>query len=264
MKSEKDTSWNKVADWYDDLLESGGDSYQEKVIAPNLLRLITPKTGMKILDLASGQGFFSRKFAAAGAEVIGVDSSEKLVEMARRRAAGDSVAPRLRFEVSDAGKIPFIKDGSMDAVAIVLALQNIKDVAGVFAESARVLRAGGTLVFVLNHPAFRIPKQSSWGFDEKTKTQFRRVDEYLSELSAEIEMHPGAPAAESRAGAHTLSFHRPLQFYFKALEKSGLVVARLEEWISHKKSEPGPRAAAENKTRKEFPLFLAMVAVKTA
>lgn len=256
------TSWDAVAGWYDELLEGGADSYQEKVIAPNLMRLVAPKAGMKILDLACGQGFFARKFAKAGADVIGVDMSEKLIVMAWRHAATKPFATRLRFEISDAGKIPFIKNDSMDAVAIVLALQNIKDVAGVFGEVARVLRAGGAFVFVLNHPAFRIPKQSSWGFDEKTKTQFRRVDEYISESSAEIEMHPGAPAAEPRALARTRSFHRPLQFYFKALEKSGLAVTRLEEWISHKKSEPGPRAMTENKARHEFPLFLTVGAKK--
>ena len=56
------TSWGGVADWYDSYLETNPDSYQEKVIAPNLLRLIDIKKGMKILDLACGQGFFSRKF----------------------------------------------------------------------------------------------------------------------------------------------------------------------------------------------------------
>ena len=39
------TSWGNVAGWYDDLLEKSPDSYQEKVILPNLLRIIDPKPG---------------------------------------------------------------------------------------------------------------------------------------------------------------------------------------------------------------------------
>jgi hypothetical protein len=38
-----------------------------------------------------------------------------------------------------------------------------------------------------------------------------------------------------------------------------MVMAGLSEWHSHKASQPGPRARAENHARKEFPLFLAML-----
>ena len=50
--------------------------------------------------------------------------------------------------------------------------------------------------------------------------------------------------------------------YFKQLQKAGFLVSRLEEWVSHKTSEAGPREAAENRARNEFPLFLFLEAVK--
>ncbi len=40
------------------------------------------------------------------------------------------------------------------------------------------------------------------------------------------------------------------------LAKHGFAVTRLEEWISNKKSQKGPRVTAEDKARKEIPLFL--------
>ena len=64
-------------------------------------------------------------------------------------------------------------------------------------------------------------------------------------------MHPGDNPKEV-----TTSFHRPLQFYSKSLFKNGFCITRIEEWNSFKKSEPGPRAQAEDKARKEIPLFL--------
>ena len=115
------------------------------------------------------------------------------------------------------------------------------------------------MVFVLNHPAFRVPKRSSWGFDEKAGVQYRRVDEYISESESENVMNPGA-----KAPVTTVSFHHPLQFYFKAFHKAGFAVTRLEEWTSAKQSEPGPRASAENKARKEFPMFMAIEIRKSA
>jgi hypothetical protein len=75
-------------------------------------------------------------------------------------------------------------------------------------------------------------------------------------------MNPGEVASQSSEAQNTISFHRPLQAYMKALEKTGFVLARLEEWTSHKKSEKGPRQTAEDRARKEIPLFLMMECVK--
>jgi hypothetical protein len=107
------------------------------------------------------------------------------------------------------------------------------------------------------HPAFRIPKESSWGWDEEKKAQYRRIDRYLSASSSELVVHPGQKGSEV-----TVSYHRSLQDFSKALSKAGLVIAKMEEWISHKKSGLGPRQKAEDAARKEFPLFLMLEARK--
>lgn len=114
------------------------------------------------------------------------------------------------------------------------------------------------MLWVMNHPCFRIPRQSGWGFDDKRKLQYRRVDRYMTPLKIPIQMHPGA-----LPGVHTWTFHRSLTDYFGALGRSGFLINKLEEWISHRKSKPGARARAENSARMEIPLFLAVGAVKT-
>ena len=245
MNSKKQTSWGKVAGWYDNMLESG-DTYQEKVILPNLLRLLAPKKGLRVLDLACGQGYFSRAFAEKGALVVGADISPELIKKAQAHSPKE-----IQYLVASADNLGLLKDKSFDAVVIVLALQNIANIDGTLSESRRLLDAGGRLLLVLNHPAFRVPKQSEWGFDEKKQVQYRRIDAYLSESQVQIDMHPG-----KQGGPSTLSFHRSLQVYFKALGKQGFAVTRLEEWISHRSSELGPRAKAEDRARKEVPLFL--------
>jgi len=250
-KKQNDTSWERVAGWYDALLQSQG-TYQKELILPNLLRLMDINRGEAVLDLACGQGFFAAEFVKKGAHVFGTDASPSLIALAKEHSPDD-----IFFAVARADALTPIKDKSIDKIAIVLALQNIENVAGVFRECSRVLKTGGTFYAIINHPAFRIPKASGWGWDEKQKTQYRRVDRYLSELKSEIEMHPS-----EKTGARTISFHRPLQYYFKALGKAGLSVTGLEEWNSHKQSEPGPRAKAEDIARKEIPLFLCIVGKK--
>ena len=64
-------------------------------------------------------------------------------------------------------------------------------------------------------------------------------------------MHPGQAKK-----SFTVSFHRPLQVYTKVLGKHGFAITRIEEWISHRISQKGPRSEAEDVARKEIPLFM--------
>lgn len=247
----KSTSWGKVANWYNNLIEKDEDSYQKKLILPNLIRLVEAKKGEVIVDLACGQGFFAREFAKLGAKVTGVDISPELIEIAKQDKT-------IEYHVSEANKLNFLQNQSVDKVLIILSLQNIENANEVIIEINRILKVKGKLFLVINHPAFRIPKASSWGWDEGRKIQFRKIDSYLSESKEKIQMHPG-----DKPWQQTISFHRPLQYYFKALGKNNLFVSRLEEWSSHKVSEAGPKKEAEDKARHEFPLFLFIEATKS-
>jgi len=251
-KNSKNTSWGKVADWYHDLLEEGKGTHQEEVILPNLIRAMDMKKGEIVLDLACGTGYFAREFAKSGAKIHACDISPELVSIAKENSPEE-----ISFFVCAADNISAMAKDSIDKISIVLAIQNIENLNGVLNECSRILKPNGQLYIVMNHPAFRIPQKSSWAFDEKTNSQYRKIDGYMFEGKSFIEMHPGLRTKEQ-----TISFHRPLQVYFKALRKNGFCVTSLEEWISKKKSQPGPRAAAENKARKEFPMFLLLEAVR--
>jgi ubiquinone/menaquinone biosynthesis C-methylase UbiE len=276
------TSWGKVATWYHDTVEEKG-SYQKDLILPNLLRLMDIKAGETILDLACGEGFFSRRFAKLGAKVIASDIAPELIAIAKKNGndktmdKGDIRQHLIEFQVAPADNLNFIKDGTMDKAVIVLAIQNIENVKGTFEEVKRVLKPGGRLFIVVNHPAFRVPKESSWGWDPEQippgsavlplgkgeAIQYRRIDRYLSESRVKIDMAPGISSfAGAQDDRFTVTFHRPLQFYFKQIGKAGFGVTNMEEWSSNRLSQPGPRAEAENRARKEIPLFMCIEAEK--
>lgn len=279
-KNKTETSWGAVAGWYDELLEESPDSFQAQVILPNLLRILDIKPGMKIIDIACGQGYFSRALAASGAEVVGVDISSELIAAGRGRSpknvypvrsrpldhksatvtSGQPASNGVSFHVASADKLTFAKNNFFDAAVIILSLQNIENISPVLAECSRVLKPKGRLIIALNHPTFRIPQKSSWGWDEKHGKQYRRIDSYLKEYQVRIDMTPGEKDKAKKKT--TLSFHRPLQSYFKFLNKAGFKVFALEEWVSHKKSQKGPRSSEEDRIRKEIPMFLMLQAEK--
>ncbi|MFA6295725.1 MAG: methyltransferase domain-containing protein [Candidatus Paceibacterota bacterium] len=252
----KKTSWGTVADWYDEMLLDS-NSYQKQVIMPNIMRIINPRNGMSIIDIACGQGYFSHAFAENGAKVIGCDISKELIEIAKKNSIKGK---EIEYFVSSSDNLPFMNGESrkVDFAVLILSLQNIENLSGTLSECARILKPDGRLVIVLNHPAFRIPKNSSWEWNEQK--QYRRIDAYMSDQQFKIDMTPGE--ADPANKKFTVSFHRPLQTYFKALIKSGLSVVRLEEWISHKKSQTGPRAVEEDRLRKEIPMFICIEAKK--
>jgi ubiquinone/menaquinone biosynthesis C-methylase UbiE len=246
-------SWEKVADWYDALSGDRGTDFHEHVVVPGVMRLLGLRAGELACDLACGQGVVSAAMHTAGARVTGVDLSPRLIELARARS------PRgIRYIVGDARSVPQLGPGSFDAVVCVLAAMNMEPVGGLFSEMARLLRKGGRAVLVVLHPAFRAPRQSRWKWDEGRKLLIREVDRYLGPLKVPIDLHPFNRPGE----AATFTYHRPVQAYVGGLVANGLLVDGLEEWPSHRVSQPGPRAKAENRARDEFPMFLAVRAVK--
>ncbi|GAA5137845.1 class I SAM-dependent methyltransferase [Prosthecobacter algae] len=247
-RSQGGTSWEKSADWYDRILGERGSELYQAVVIPQSLALLKPQKGERILDLGCGQGVFSRAMADKGAQVTGVDAAPTLIVKARTYPSRTPI----RYYDRDAAQLAGL--GEFDAASAILCLQNMEHLDTVIAATATVLKPGGRMLWVLNHPAFRIPRQSSWGNEEERKIQYRRVDAYSSTLGIPILMHPGKADSES-----TVSFHRSFETLTSSGFKAGLTMSGLGEWYSHKESQPGPRARAENRARKEFPLFLALL-----
>lgn len=243
------TDWDRVANWYGDYLRND-DTYQRKVVFPGVIKLLRPRVGYNYLDIACGEGSFAFELArATNVRVTGIDAAPRLIAKAKQLKR-----PNVFFMTGDAQRLDqFVKPHSFDGATCILALQNIENYAAVLQAAAKVLKPGSPLVLVINHPCFRAPRQSGWGFDEPRKLQYRRVDSYLSENKVTIQAHPGSDPSIT-----TWSFHRPLTDYVQALAAAGFSITGLEEWISHRQSRPGPRAKAENRARLEIPLFLAI------
>ncbi|MCE2982232.1 MAG: class I SAM-dependent methyltransferase [Parachlamydia sp.] len=246
------TSWNKVGGWYNDTVGEQGHYYHQAIIIPNVMRMLdTAKQPGALLDIACGQGILSRHLPQ-DFSYFGVDISPRLIKAAEQYTKSQ----KHQFAVGDATMPLPTKRCDFTHGAIILALQNIEFPKKVFEQAYKHLLPGSPFIIVLNHPYFRIPRQSSWQIDQEKKLQFRRIDRYMSDLKIPIQMHPGKNEGET-----TWSFHHPLSSYTKWLHETGFSIDYLEEWCSDKVSE-GKAAKMENRSRAEFPLFMVLAARK--
>ena len=112
-------------------------------------KIIAPKAGMQILDLAAGPGSSSEPLHKAGATVFATDFSEGML------AVGRKSRPYLNFSKADALNLPF-EENRFDVVTISYGLRNTVDYPKALAEARRVTKPGGRMVVVeFSHPTWR-------------------------------------------------------------------------------------------------------------
>jgi len=139
--------YDSMSDTYDNVDAEAFYANQYDVYARHLQRW-RGRLDARVLDLGCGTGLQTVLVARWARHMVGLDIARRLLGKARRRCAG---GPAAHFVEADATSLPF-PDAAFDAViSYGEALSHLLDPAPAFAELARVVRPGGTLIFsVLN------------------------------------------------------------------------------------------------------------------
>jgi len=143
--------FDRIADRYDlmNLVMTWGQE-------PRFIRdtLSAAKLGQAptVLDIATGTGDLAFEAARQryGADVYGLDISNEMLEIARRRPGGENI----RWQTGDAMALPY-GDQTFDAVTHGYLLRNVTDIAKTLAEQYRVLKPGGMMTCLEMSPAPR-------------------------------------------------------------------------------------------------------------
>ena len=123
------------------------NAYYER---PATLSLLPDVAGKRVLDAACGPGVYSEWLIARGAEVVGLDASPKMIELARQRL-GETADIRH----ANLGKpLTFLDSESFDIVLSPLTMEYVEDWHSTFREFHRVLKPGGYFVLSVTHPFF--------------------------------------------------------------------------------------------------------------
>jgi demethylmenaquinone methyltransferase/2-methoxy-6-polyprenyl-1,4-benzoquinol methylase len=105
-----------------------------------------PRPGERALDLCCGTGDIALQLARKGVQVVGLDFSERMLQVAReRQSKANDVLPKIEFFLGDAQSIPFA-DNSFDIITIGYGLRNLTSWEKGLREMDRVARSGARIV----------------------------------------------------------------------------------------------------------------------
>jgi SAM-dependent methyltransferase len=131
------SGWQRAAEYYPDTF----GTLTVQTVGP-LLEAVGIRSGMRVLDVATGPGYVAGVAAGSGAAVVGLDFSPSMVDQARRRYPG------IEFHEGDAEALPF-EDGRFDAVVMNFGLLHLARPEAAIAQAYRVLAPGGRYAFTV-------------------------------------------------------------------------------------------------------------------
>ena len=155
LNQEVQEIWNQNAEWWDEQIGSEGNNFHRTLIVPATERLLALQKDELVLDIACGNGQFSRRMAQLGAQVVALDFSEKFIGRAKARSTGytDRITYRV-IDATDTDQLMTLGKRRFDAAVCTMALMDIATIEPLASTLSQVLKAGGRFVFSLMHPCF--------------------------------------------------------------------------------------------------------------
>ena len=210
MTNKTIVQWNAAAQKYAEDQELSEYAERNKQTVREMFQCFS---GEKVLDLGCGYGWYTDYFRGIGADVVGVDGSDKMLEIAR------SFYPECSFLLCDIeASLPF-DDGHFDLIFCNQVLMDIENIESVFSECRRVLKPQGILYYSIVHPAFY---DCHWIQDENGFKYAKSMRSYISTYSVKNDFW-----------GITEHYHRPLSQYLNLAAKYGFCLQHIEEPISY-------------------------------
>jgi ubiquinone/menaquinone biosynthesis C-methylase UbiE len=205
------------------------DQYQRAKLHPwrahleafTFFDVIGELAGKVVLDLACGEGFYTRQFRARGAgRVTGVDLSAGMIALARRQEAERPL--NIRYLVADAREVLLDEPCDLVVAAYLLNYAATRaELAAMLQGVARCLKPGGRFVTVNSNPACHFPSAPSYrkyGFETSVAGEWRegapvKWQLHLENGPIEIENYHLTPATHEEecraAGLDAIRWHAP-------------------------------------------------------
>ena len=121
---------------------------------PAMLSLMPELNGRKVLDAGCGPGVYAEELVARGAQVVAIDISERMLELAEKRLKNAIEKGHVELRVADLTLPLKLADEEFDVVNAPLCLDYVEDWQTLFCDFLRILKPGGVFLFSCGHPSF--------------------------------------------------------------------------------------------------------------
>ena len=177
-----------------------------------VLELCEPVAGKRILDLGCGEGYCSRILRRRGAQVLGVDISDQMIEQAIKAEKVEELG--IDYAVHDAAQMR-LGESQFDLVVAVFLFNylNVDQMRKTMSNVHSTLRSGGQFVFAVPHPSFPFMRQPAapFYFDIGKAGYF----------SSRNSLFPGQIWKRDGTALDVQLVHKTLEDYFEALKQAG-------------------------------------------
>jgi SAM-dependent methyltransferase len=226
FNDETRRAWDANACFWDEKIGEGND-FANLLCWPVLYALLAPQPGQRILDIACGNGLFSRRLAELGAEITAFDFSAELVKIARARTQPTLPVTYQVLDATNEAALLALGEGGFDSALCNMALFDMVDIEPLFHILPRLLRPDGHFVFTLTHPAFNnssaVHVVEEIDDEGGIKTVYSiKVSRYMTLSHSHGIAIRGQPKAQ-------LYFDRPLHTYLNLGFQAGFVLDGFEE-----------------------------------
>ncbi len=166
-KKQVEQMFDTISENYDGLnriISLGSDiKWRKKVI--KMVAETNPKT---ILDIATGTGDLAIQFAekTAAEKIVGLDLSEGMLSMARKKVLGEKISEKIEFIQGDSEALLF-EDNSFDAITVSFGIRNFENLEKGLSEIFRVLKKGGIFVVLETSVPTKFPFKQGYYFYTK-------------------------------------------------------------------------------------------------
>ncbi len=219
-------AWEANAAFWDQRMGEGND-WVERLCWPAITRLLDVGAGERLLDVACGNGLTSRRLAALGATVVGIDFSGAMLEFGRARTEAGAPIEYRHVDATDEAALVALGERSFDGALSNMALMDMAAITPLYRGLARLLRPGGRFVFSVPHPAFNGSHFALVA--ERREVGNRMVDEYGVRVTGYLDAGTTLGVAISGQPELQPYFHRPLHDLLGRAFEAGFVLDGLEE-----------------------------------
>ena len=152
----------------------------DRIWRRRVMRIVRRAKASKIMDIATGTGDLAIAMAKRvdRTQILGIDLSEEMLAVARRKVQKQGLEERIMLEKGDAENLSMVADGSIDAATVAFGVRNFENIERGLSEIYRTLKQGGKIVIL----EFSTPKNKfvRWVYAQYSHRLIPRIGAMIS------------------------------------------------------------------------------------